>query len=71
MSSTIDIKIITAEDKTPIKALIILRAWSQDSEGNILISPECATYTEIEHWVDVRISELERVKREAMRAFSK
>ncbi len=47
---------------SPFHARIVLTGFMKDTDGRILLSPECATRRELNHCIDDLIRQLERLK---------
>ncbi len=45
--------------------IIVASNWTENNDDTILLSAECRTGREVEEYVDLMISELEKVKRKA------
>lgn len=55
----------------PARAHIAVASHAVDAAGRLLISPECRTADEVDHWASCLIKELEELKLTARRAFEK
>ena len=49
---------------------IVIERYSTDSEGRIPLSPLCVSQTEIAHYIDALIQDLEAIRRQAKSALA-
>ncbi len=57
------INLLTNRSKTsPNRSRLVLTGFMKDSDGRILLSPECVTAAEVNHCLDDLIGQLERIR---------
>ena len=59
--------IIPGSDQWVIRAYIAVGSNTPSPDGRILLSPDCATPTELRYWADRMIQQLEDIKLDADR----
>ena len=58
-------KIPMTNELWEIRAFIVPNRYSSDEKGQIYLSPECVSASEINYWADALIKDLEKIKRQA------
>jgi hypothetical protein len=61
------VPIIDGSEHWTLRTYIAVGSHTRDDDDGILLSPDCATTTELNWWADMLIKELQDIKRKANR----